>query len=133
MEIEFSWKMDQWRGKILPTILPNDFSEMDCRKYLGFLNDDGGMEYDVYIPYFIELREKIQKFKYDNYIDKSFCTESWCAEVKGDVTNIYFAYNDSYGENMDTDLFYKVLCEWIDFVQQGPGQEGESPIRKFTV
>ena len=62
MEIEFSWKMDQWRGKILPTILPNDFSEMDCRKYLGFLNDDGGMEYDVYIPYFIELREKIQKF-----------------------------------------------------------------------
>jgi hypothetical protein len=134
MNIRFVWEIDEWRGKnLLPVIQPDDYSEIDPRKYLGFLNDDGGMQHDVYIPHFIDLRDAIRGSKYDDSVDKSFCTESWCAEVKGDVTNIYFAYDETYGENMDTDLFYKVLCEWIDFVQQGPGQEGEPPVRKFTV
>ena len=91
------------------------------------------MRYDVYIPIFIVLRDQIRMSKFDAAVNKSCCTESWCAEVKGDVTSISFAYDESYDQNMDTEIFYRVLCEWIDFVQQGPGQDGDSPVKKFTV
>ncbi|WP_279338610.1 hypothetical protein [Hydrogenophaga taeniospiralis] len=115
-----------WNRLVINSEKPRDF-------FLGFLVDTGGCSYDVNIPGFVELKNKIHDSKYDDSVVKSYCTESWCADINGDVTKISFAYDESYGENMDTELFYRVLCEWIDFVQQGPGQDGDSPIKKFTV
>lgn len=135
MDVEFAWTHDEryYGCGLFPIIYIHSLKDAKEKLFLAFLGDHGGMRYDAYIPIFIELRDQICAFRFDGNVNKSCCTESWCTEVKGDVTKISFAYDDSFDQNMDTELFYKILCEWIDFVQQGPGQEGEPPVRKFTV
>lgn len=135
MDVEFAWVCDeQYYGHgLFPVIYIHSLDDIREKLFLAFLGDHGGMRYDVYIPIFIVLRDQIRMSKFDAAVNKSCCTESWCAEVKGDVTSISFAYDESYDQNMDTEIFYRVLCEWIDFVQQGPGQDGDSPVKKFTV
>jgi len=134
MEFEFRWAANEDHSSSrFPIVWLYRPDISNPKMFFNFFDDTGGCSYNVNIPGFIELRDKIFQSKDDESVVKHYCTESWCAEVKGDVTHISFAYDETYGENMDTDLFYKVLCEWIDFVQQGPGQEGEPPVRKFTV
>jgi hypothetical protein len=135
MEFEFGWMRDDkfYRHGLFPIIKIKDPNEETKKMFLEFLCDYGGRHYDAVIPLFVELRDKIGVSKYDQSINKTYCTQSWCASVSRDLTIIFFAYKETHEESLETDLFYKVLCEWIDFVQQGPGQEGEPHVRKFTV
>ena len=135
MEIELKWIQEEGCSQtlVVPTFGGGLIQSPAPRFFINFIMDSGGMSYDIYIPDFIKLRDKIRQSRYDDSVDKSFCTESWCAVVKGDVTTTSFAFDDTYSEDMDTEMFYKVLCEWIEFVMKGPSSGDKLEVRRFTI
>ena len=124
MNIKFSWT-ETPHGLIEPRcqvseIYKDGFNLIDC-----VLIDDGGIGYDIFIPWLKEAGSKISLIRTKHIKSHDWSCEAWGVKLTKTEAIVYSLHEEEYFQVFSLTTFEEILLKWINFI------EGEADLTKI--
>jgi hypothetical protein len=128
MNITFSW------SRIASGYTPVSRSDLLNHEGVSLIDcvlmDDGGLHYLESIPWMNECIKRITSVASGTLKASDWSRETWGVSFTKNTATIYSLHDEGYIQTVSLAGFFKVLQEWVAFLQSGPN---DRVLRKLSV
>ncbi|AUI88398.1 hypothetical protein BS333_18900 [Vibrio azureus] len=127
MKVYFGWRLIAFGRRLAPYSYCDVPAFKNCDPLAGVLYDDGGLGFEEVLERTKNGIEETKKIIEGQLEKGEIYTETFCAEIGRDRTEIYFNFDVSYNQFIPTTMFLTILTEWYEFIKLPP-QKGVTKI-----